>query len=224
MVKTYELETAMMHRWEAFVNRLGYTRFRAGIHWPGIALLYSEKHRHYHNLNHIKSCLDLLFTFPKYISRSDFDRIEFAIWFHDIIYDTHSSRNEENSADYARFVMKEIEAGDLLFRAEVVRMIHLTKHGAPDDIALTEAEKLFLDIDLSILGATPEKFEEYDQNIRKEYAWVPEDFYKTKRAEILTQFLDKPFIFNTEYMRERYDNQARSNLNHKIQLLKEGTS
>ena len=56
-------------------------------------------HRAYHTLRHIEACLAWMRDAPL----EDDDRIaaEFAIWFHDAVYDTRASDNEERSADLA---------------------------------------------------------------------------------------------------------------------------
>ena len=45
--------------------------------------------------------------------------------------------------------------------------------------------QLLVDIDLSILGSPAERFERYDQDVRKEYAWVPGFRYQEARAQVL---------------------------------------
>jgi predicted metal-dependent HD superfamily phosphohydrolase len=53
-------------------------------------------------------------------------------------------------------------------------------------------QEVLVDIDLSILGATPARFDEYEQQVRAEYAWVPEFLFRRKRRAILGQFLARP--------------------------------
>ena len=69
-----------------------------------------------------------------------------------------------------------------------------------------------LDIDLSILGATPVRFAQYDKQVRQEYAWVPEEVFRSKRAAVLQQFLSQPFIYCTAHFRDTREAQARANL------------
>jgi predicted metal-dependent HD superfamily phosphohydrolase len=84
-----------------------------------------------------------------------------------------------------------------------------TRHDAVPSGA--DAESL-VDVDLSILGAPPGRFDEYEQQIREEYAWVPDFVFRRKRAEILEGFLARPAIFSTAHFRSRYERQARENL------------
>lgn len=193
------------------------------VTWPMLAYGYTEDHRYYHDLTHIEHCLSILDTFENSVHTKYLNLIEFALWFHDVVYNTKSSRNEEDSAEVARNAMGFLNC-DTLFKAQVVRMIHLTKHAGVnnnDDIMpLTYAEQLFLDIDLSILGAEESKFNEYDKNIRREYSWVSDNVYNQKRPEILSSFLQRENIFQTIEMRSKFEEQARKNLRNAIDKLK----
>ena len=73
--------------------------------------------------------------------------------------------------------------------------------------------KYLIDIDLSILGAASNIFKEYENNIRKEYKWVPKYIYQKERFEVLKSFLRRKHIFYTELFREKYEHQARTNIN-----------
>jgi predicted metal-dependent HD superfamily phosphohydrolase len=89
---------------------------------------------------------------------------------------------------------------------------HLTVPSEPDAAVLC-------DIDLSILGRPPEVFAEFEQRIRREYAWVPELVYRGARAEILAGFLRRDSIYQTDYFRQRYEVPARANLERAISQL-----
>lgn len=70
---------------------------------------------------------------------------------------------------------------------------------------------MVVDVDLAILGSTPERFAEYEEQVRKEYEWVPEEIYAVKRKEILKSFADK--IFWTKEMRNSiYQERLKDNL------------
>src|SRR5262245_59080574 len=57
---------------------------------------YSESHRHSHTIRHIEECLNE-FDAVRHLATQPV-AVELAIWFHDAIYDTHASDNEEQSA------------------------------------------------------------------------------------------------------------------------------
>ncbi len=88
------------------------------------------------------------------------------------------------------------------------------------DPSLHPDAPLLVDVDLSIFGKPPERFDEYETQIRQEYSWVPEATFREKRAEILERFLARKRIYNTEVVFVRYEQQARKNLHASLHRLK----
>ncbi len=174
---------------------------------------YNESSRHYHNITHIHECLNLFTSITDRLTHPQ--AVGLAIWYHDAIYDTHESQNEERSAELARIELTKIALSESLIW-KVFDLIMVTKH--PSQPA-TDDEKYLTDIDLSIFGENTERFDRYDKNIRLEYIHVPEDVYIPKRTEVLSGFLDLPFIYHTEYFRDKYENSARQNLERAINRL-----
>ncbi len=84
-----------------------------------------------------------------------------------------------------------------------------TRH---DAVPESDDARLTVDIDLAILGAPPARFAEYEEQVRREYAWVPQRVFDNARAGILRRFLERPSIYATTLFRERLDSTARSNL------------
>ncbi len=174
---------------------------------------YSQPHRYYHNQQHLAECLEKLAelrdlaTYPA--------EIEFALWFHDAIYDPLRHDNERLSADWGR--TSALNAG--FGRAIADRIYYLVmatqSHAKPED----NDTKILIDVDLAILGANAERYSEYEQQIRREYAHVPDEIFRGKRTEILRKFLVKPAIFNTKVFIERYEQQARSNIKFAMEVL-----
>ena len=177
---------------------------------------YSEPHRHYHTQNHLRSCFEVLDAF---FPREDYYGmiwgLEMALWFHDAVYDSTAKDNEEKSAELAKSALASMEATPA-FQKAVADLILATKHTAP---ARSLEEMLLLDLDIQVLGASEETYQRYEDNIRREYSWVPMDIYREKRTEILQMFLDRPFIFMTEVMHDAYEAQARKNLARAIKAL-----
>jgi predicted metal-dependent HD superfamily phosphohydrolase len=79
--------------------------------------------------------------------------------------------------------------------------------------------RTLIDVDLAILGAPAERFDEYEQQVRAEYSWVPGVLFKRKRREILEGFLRRPTVYSTEHFRGRYEVAARANLSRSIHQL-----
>ena len=174
---------------------------------------YAEPQRAYHTLQHLGECFAALDSSRGLAERPG--EVAIALWFHDGIYDSHASDNEARSAAWAEEVIL-AAGGGREARSRVRDLILATRHletPAPGDQAL------LVDIDLAILGADTDRFEEYEAQIRREYAWVPETTYRTDRARLLTGFLARPRIYTTSYFFERLEGRARANLSRSIARL-----
>lgn len=186
-------------------NRLGAQEDGLSI-FTGLEAAYAEPARIYHTAEHINDCLAQLDLSRHPAQRPD--EVEAAIWFHDAVYLPGAADNEDQSARLARMTLADARApAEVAHRiAELVLATqHLAIPGEPD-------AALLCDIDLSILGRTHEVFDEFEQRIRQEYAWVPETVYRSARSEILAGFLRRRSIFQTDDFRDRYEVTARSNL------------
>ncbi|WP_431045746.1 HD domain-containing protein [Roseateles sp. L2-2] len=171
---------------------------------------YAEPQRKYHTRQHLEECLALFDEFGGLADRPA--EVEMALWFHDAIYDVKGSGNEERSADWAHEAL--LAAGATGEVADRVRLLVLvTKH---DGVPASVDEQVLVDIDLAILGAERPRFDEYERQIRDEYAYVPGFLFRRKRKQILRIFLDRPVLYSTPALRERLDARARENLRRAI--------
>jgi predicted metal-dependent HD superfamily phosphohydrolase len=166
---------------------------------------YSEPHRRYHTFDHLRHCLRELEEVPAV------PEVELALWFHDFIYDTRAKDNEERSADRAAEVARSMKLSEAIVR----ECILATRHAAPPK---RDEAKLVVDIDLSILGTDSARFDEYERQIREEYAWVPESIFRAERAKILQSLLNRPSIYSTERLRTKWERRAQENLKRVLVL------
>ncbi|MBA4108805.1 MAG: N-methyl-D-aspartate receptor NMDAR2C subunit [Leptothrix sp. (in: Bacteria)] len=167
---------------------------------------YQEPQRHYHSLQHLIECLA---HFDQVLGQAKCPgEVAIALWFHDAIYDVKGKSNEQQSADWAVSALSAAGA-DQATQDRVRQLIMATKHDAE---ASEPDQQLLVDIDLAILGAGPERFAEYDRQVRAEYSWVPGLVYNIKRKAVLKSFLGRKYIYSTKHFRELYEAQARSNL------------
>ena len=193
-----------MERWSLDPNA---DTFRA------LVAAYDEGHRHYHTAEHVQECLDALDGVAGEAGLEH--EVELALWFHDAVYETTSSKNERRSADWAVRFLSEAGAGKAAVE-RVFAQILATMHGEePDD----PDSRLVVDIDLSILGREPERYERFEQDVRKEYGWVPALLYRRKRRQILESFLERDHIYLTAEFRSRYEDRARHNLAEAVESL-----
>jgi predicted metal-dependent HD superfamily phosphohydrolase len=174
---------------------------------------YAEPHRRYHTLQHLGECLNNFDHAREFAQRPG--EVAMALWFHDAVYDLARHDNEAQSADWAVAELKQAgAAGDAC--ARVHALIMATRHSA---LPRTQDERLLVDIDLSILGAASARFDEYEVQVRHEYASVPEADFQRRRRQILQGFLERPAIFTTPWFHGSLEVQARDNLARSIAAL-----
>ena len=70
----------------------------------------------------------------------------------------------------------------------------------------------FDDCDYSILGSSSNTYQQYSSNIRKEYWGFSDEYFYPERKKFLKKLLEKEFIFNTQHFRDKYEEQARINI------------
>jgi predicted metal-dependent HD superfamily phosphohydrolase len=174
---------------------------------------YTGEKRHYHDLSHIFNLLTL-FEDNKF-RVTDEDVVFFAIWFHDAIYNTWKTNNEEKSAEFAHEVLRQTTLSPERIE-RVVTYINATKtHTSTGDNDL----ELFLDFDLSILGSEDAIYDVYTRQIREEFSVYPTFVYKTGRKKAMRNMLERPHIFKTDEFRRRFEAKARENIQRELDTL-----
>ena len=206
-------------RWMTFAQRLGADMKAAGAVFDAIVDAYSLPIRAYHTLTHIKACLDLVDSHVPV--GAGLNEIELALWWHDYVYIPGRSNNEEESAFAMHRAGRRMGLDEKLI-ADVADIIMYTRHSeatASKLEALADRYKYVVDVDLSILGAEPPVFAEYEKGIRIEYGFVPWEQYCAGRGKILNEFLSRPSIFVTERFRFDFEAQARENIRQSLGAL-----
>ena len=175
----------------------------------------AEPHRAYHTMRHILHCLDEMGPVRHLAVHPD--AMEMALWYHDAIYDTHATDNEEQSAALAAHILRDASVPET-FVQKVVCLIMATKaHTAAED----QDTRLLVDIDLAILGQPAPIFDVYEQQIRQEYAWVPHTAFLQGRTRILHSFLHLVAIYATDHFHQLYEVQARINIARSLKALEQ---
>lgn len=171
-----------------------------------LRLRYNESHRAYHTFEHIEACLKHLDRHRDQLQ--DARTVELALWYHDVIYNTRAGDNEARSAVFAVDELTRLEEPVTTIE-RVKRLIEVTEHPSiPQD----DDEALLLDIDLAILGAPPEVYQRYEDQVRQEYRWVPGPLYRRGRKKVLMSFLDAPTIYHSPSFQAQREAHARDNL------------
>lgn len=175
---------------------------------PALELAYAEPHRRYHSRAHIEACLKLLAE-QDGLSLPDRRILEYAIWWHDAVYDPLRPDNEAVSAEMARSDL--LTMGESQSVAdEVARLILLTKGHTVDPGDRLGA--LLVSIDLAVLGGEPADYDAYAAGVRFEYGHVPDELFRAGRGRVMRGFLETDAIFPDPAFRERLEARARANI------------
>jgi len=171
---------------------------------------YRQPQRHYHTLQHLHECLERLAA-CRHLAQHP-GEVELALWLHDAVYQPRRHDNERLSALWAQRALEDAGAAPAVAQ-RVGALVMATAHAA---LPATPDERLIVDIDLSILGAPPARFAQYEEQVRREYAWVPAWLYRRKRRAVLGSFLARQPLYATEALRAQLEQAARDNLRRSL--------
>jgi len=184
---------------------------------------YRESHRHYHTWRHIESCLALFDRFKSVADRPL--PLELAIWYHDAVYRPGATDNESESAvlfcghasrlDLSPAVCSEVKALILSTRHDAAYG-EAPSSGRLEAEAVRKSAKLLCDIDISILGAAPSRYNEYAAAVRAEYAEMDPRSFASRRREFLEHLLGRRKLFHIRELASLYEEQARANIQAEI--------
>jgi len=184
------------------------------IWYDRLCEVYASPGRHYHTLRHVNDCLE------------DFERVrlfaingaavELAIWFHDAVYDSRATDNEERSAALARQCLEEARVARGITDSTCKLILATRTH----DTSLDKDAGVMVDVDLAILGKPEDRFHEYEFQIRQEYSWVPDKTFAAGRAEILSRFFSRPRIYSTDWFFDHFEGPARRNIARSLEKLR----
>lgn len=201
---------------KTFITLLeNYTQSQSKIDalWLEIETSYSENTRYYHTLQHLENLLLQLSDVKGQIQQ--WETVLFTLYYHDVVYDAQKSDNEEKSAELAVRRMREIGIPqEIIERCK--EQILATKSHIISSFADTN---YFTDADLSVLGQSREIYSAYHQNIRKEYSIYSDSFYNPGRKNVLNHFLSMERIFKTDFFYDKFEFQAKENLQMELALL-----
>lgn len=207
---------------------------------------YAEQGRHYHTFDHALAVLKEVISLRELFKNDiGFEAAKLAAIFHDVIYYVgmvsawHES-NEEFSAQLFITVMgawkvpfssddattnyqKIVKLAALMIRCTQSHQLPNTPGGIEEPKISEEDLRsigIFLDADLSILGASAADFQDFENKIRKEYHMYSDAEYAAGRIKVMSSFLDRPFIYFTREISECLEMRARKNILNLIKALK----
>jgi len=181
--------------------------------WTEVEKNYTNKKRQYHTLTHLDNLLVQINEINSEIKNRD--AILFSLFYHDIIYNVLKSDNEEKSAELAEKRMKQLHISPEVFGITREQILATKSHIKSNN----SDTNYFTDADLSILGHDWETYSVYYKNVRREYGIYPDFVYNPGRKKVLTHFLEMERIFKTDYFFNKFELQAKTNLEKEIALL-----
>jgi predicted metal-dependent HD superfamily phosphohydrolase len=197
--------------WIAAVRPLGGDAAAAGPACDDLAARYDEPHRRYHGRAHLEAVVRDAGWLADELGLSETDRAVavLAACVHDVIYEARPGADEQASAEWAR---RRLEASgvpsDPVDRVVGLVLATITHSADIDDAAATA----LLDADLAVLGAPAGEYARYVDDVRAEYAAVPEQAWREGRSRLLTGLLAREPLYRSEPARLRWEQHARRNL------------
>ena len=188
---------------------------------------HREPHRHYHDLRHVRWVvrhvrhLAIQAADPP-LDPARLDIVVAAAFFHDTVYDPQRTDNEPASARLARRALGEIgwpaSAVD-----RVAGMVEATaSHESTDvtaGVTTDAATDVLLAADLGVLAADPSRYGDYVRSVRREYAHLDEDAWRSGRASFVRAMLERAHIFPEPLDLAAWERRARANLTAELAAL-----
>lgn len=176
--------------------------------WNEVIVSYSDQRRAYHTLVHLQHFSNQLDLCKDKLS--DYSTAYLAMIYHDIVYFMMDGSNEEKSALVAVNHLNRLQyPSDLISVCSEMILATKTHSGnSSSDI------NYFIDADMSILGADSGSYAQYAAGIRKEYG--DSIYFDQGRKQVLQSFLNMERIFKTDLFFDRYEKQARLNIQLEI--------
>jgi len=207
----------LSQHWHALTAPLLPAAARREAEFDKLVAAYSAPGRHYHTVQHLENLFAQVAAFPQ----QDAVVVGLAIWYHDAVYEALRGDNEAKSAEWALTFLAEtsLEPARRTRVADLIRRTaDHTQPQPPDDADLL----LFLDADLSILGAPEATYWDYARQVRREYRLVPDLLYRPGRRKVLAKLLAAPVLFHTPALRAAFDAPARRNLQAELAAWEQG--
>ena len=173
--------------------------------------LYCEPHRFYHTGEHIDLCLRNMDSALDVLGQSDI--VELAIWFHDVVYDTGSTDNEERSALWFQQFANGVLSEDIIDK--VVNCINSTTHR---NMPQSAESQFMVDVDLSGFGQDWEGFIKDGEKVRQESSHLSNNAYISSQIKFMNNLLNREKIYSTNYFNSLLESNARENIGRQLDL------
>lgn len=205
------LNNKLFQRWKLLQSNYTENQKLIQTEFDLIKRRYTESHRRYHTLSHLEHLFEEIELLQPLT-----ESIQWAVWYHDLIYFPGNHKNEKESAQAARVTMQKMGCSEGQI-TQVMKMILATAtHAVKTNDQQTA---VFLDADMSILGSEHKSYFDYTILIAQEYSSIPKLLYNKGRIQFIESTLQRASIFSTDAFRQKYETQARQNLTKELACL-----
>ena len=193
-----ELSDTLNERYLQLSTKIGLSN--SELNFNKLIEKYSSKDRFYHNLSMLKKNLDLFDSFGVQDTNRPLE-VELALWYKDY------STNKKNSADFVISFFNQSEYSRSAISPQIV--YGLIKSANHDSLIQDIDSQLVADIDLSYLGQSIDSFIQDESAIALEYP--SNENLDLSRGNLFKKLIERPFIFQTEYFKIKFEAKAREN-------------
>ena len=201
----------LQERYSELLLKINFNPNEINSLWLDLEKAYCDKYRHYHNLSHLATMIELFDIHNSKLNNPS--EILYSIFYHDYVYKSTRKDNELKSAEKALSISPE---NGILNKQLVSYAICATQAHEQNEIVDIN---WLIDFDLKILSTSWSEYQIYCNQIRKEYKIYPNILYKSGRKKALEHFLENEFIYQTEEFRQLHEEKARKNIEKEILLL-----
>ena len=194
--------------WQQLLQASQIPQERGEQAFADVCQAYAQKHRHYHTLAHLDHMLGLL-----YDSGNTEPEALWATWYHDYVYRPGRSDNERRSAESARSALSSMQVAEPTVQRTTQIILATQSHRYEGTDPVLQG---VLDADMGILGSARAQYQDYCDNVRREFALTPSLLFNRGRRRFLEAVLAQSRIFATEWFFERFELPARDNLRSEL--------
>ncbi|EEB14584.1 conserved hypothetical protein [Pediculus humanus corporis] len=192
--------------------------------WKFISEKYEEEGRKTHNHEYLLEKCKELDDFSSLIK--NIKAFTIALFFQYLEYSPTDDDecNEKNVQSFIKFANEAgINKDSNLFK-EVIYLLEGSSSHSTEEHKMAGAYgdtdlHYFLDLDMITLGSSNNRYVQYTKDIQSEYSTLDSETYKILRKKVLQSFLLIPNIFATKRFRDKYEAQARKNIQDEIKGL-----
>ena len=180
---------------------------------------WTEPHRRYHTTRHL---VEVFWALEDLEQAGALGTREATLgrlvgWFHDAVYDP-SATGGDNEGASAALAVRDLRALGLV-EDDVATVRDLVVATTSHDLLDSGIAAAFHDADLWILSAPPDRYAQYTEQVREEYAAVPDEAFRAGRAAVLRPFLERDSVYATPFARDTWEERARQNLARELHAL-----